>query len=145
MIPRKQSNPAAARKLLETLAFGLVEVETATKAFEEAGIKYEEGDFIIRMQQPYSSFAKALLEKQNYPDLRMYPGGPPKRPYDVTAHTLPMLMGVKVSTLRAEVAWPVNTCTKGVKRTAGLMRTAALKRSMRASGAAPSTSRTYRL
>ena len=104
VIPRKQSNPAAARKLLETLAFGLVEVETATKAFEEAGIKYEEGDFIIRMQQPYSSFAKALLEKQNYPDLRMYPGGPPKRPYDVTAHTLPMLMGVKVSTLQAGLA-----------------------------------------
>ena len=101
IISRKQSNPGAAKKLLETLAFGLVEVETATKAFEESGMKYEEGDFVIRMQQPYSSFAKALLEKQNYPDLRMYPGGPPKRPYDVTAHTLPMLMGVNVAMLKS--------------------------------------------
>ena len=60
-----QPDPGSARKLLDTLAFGLVEIEKAADAY------------VIRMQQPYSSFAKTLLEKQEYPDQRLYPGGPP--------------------------------------------------------------------
>lgn len=83
-IPFEQRDPAAARHLLDTLRFGQIEIEKAADGY------------VIRSQQPYSSWAKALLEKQKYPDLRQYPGGPPRRPYDVTAHTLPMLMGVAV-------------------------------------------------
>jgi hypothetical protein len=87
-IPSKQADPGATKKLIDTLVAGQVEVE----------IEADESH-TIRMSQPYSGYAKALLEKQDYPDLRLYPGGPPQKPYDVTAHTLPLLMGVEVRTL----------------------------------------------
>ncbi len=99
VIPMEQADPGAAQRMLDTLHFGQVDIDRAGDAFEAGGTQYKKGTYVIRMQQPYSSWAKTLLEKQDYPDLRLYPGGPPKRPYDVTAQTLPLLMGVKVDTI----------------------------------------------
>jgi hypothetical protein len=95
LVPAAQRDPGAARKLLETLDFGMVEIDRAA-----------DGAHIISMAQPYSNFAKALLERQSYPDMRQYPGGPPVRPYDVTAHTLPLLMGVDVEPLEKPWSGP---------------------------------------
>jgi len=50
---------------------------------------------VILMQQPYGAFAKTLLEIQHYPGSREYPGGPFKRPFDVTAQTLGIQLGVE--------------------------------------------------
>jgi hypothetical protein len=97
VLSANQRDPGAAKKLLETLDFGAVEIERASEAFSADGKSYPAGSYVVRMQQPFSSFAKTLLEKQKYPEARLYPGGPPKRPYDVTAHTLPLLMGVDVA------------------------------------------------
>lgn len=105
-IPSVQRDPAAAAKLLETLDFGSVEIERAEREFEAGGRRYPAGSYLVRMAQPYSSFAKTLLERQRYPDLRQYPGGPPRRPYDVTAHTLPLLLGVEVFELAQAVNVP---------------------------------------
>jgi hypothetical protein len=68
-------------RLLDILRLGGIEI-----TYSSAGV-------VIPMAQPYGRFAKALLEIQTYPDLRD-PNGRPIPPYDVTAHTLPFLMGV---------------------------------------------------
>jgi hypothetical protein len=100
VIPANQADPGAAKKMLETLAFGDTEIERASEAFSADGKQFAAGSYVIHMQQPFSGWAKTLLEKQEYPDLRLYPGGPPKRPYDVTAQTLPMQFGVDVVTVK---------------------------------------------
>ena len=59
-------------------------------------------DLFVPMRQPYGAFAKALLERQTYPDLRDAQGNP-QPPYDVTAHTLSLLMGVEAEPVYAPV------------------------------------------
>ena len=72
------------------------EVETErVRRFVLNGKVYPTGTEVIHMNQPYAAFAKALLETQHYPDLRDA-AGRPIAPYDVTAHTLSLLMGVNV-------------------------------------------------
>jgi hypothetical protein len=87
--------------LLSILENGDVEVSYA-RAFNYKGVSYPEGTAVIRMDQPYGAFAKALLETQSYPNLRDSDGHP-IAPYDVTAHTLPLLMNVKVVAANSRV------------------------------------------
>jgi Zinc carboxypeptidase len=55
---------------------------------------------IISLAQPYGGFARAVLEERFYPDQRNS-AGHPIAPYDVTAHNLPLLMGIKVKRISA--------------------------------------------
>lgn len=89
-------------ELIKMLKRGGVEVEKPM-AFRVNGIQYPEGSSVIRLNQPYGSFAKALLEKQTYPDL-MDSQGVPVAPYDVTAHTLPLLMNVNAVPISVKFA-----------------------------------------
>ena len=96
VIPPKQKDLDTASALLNTLMFGDVRVHVAKKPFEADGVQYPEGTYVILYAQPFGRFAKTMLEVQEYPDLRDDPKEAPKRPYDVTAHTLPLMMHVEV-------------------------------------------------
>jgi hypothetical protein len=98
---------SSSSKLLDILRRGDVEISFARQAkpFTVAGTSYPANTAIISMAQPYGAFAKALLENQHYPDLRDS-SGQPIAPYDVTAHTLSLLMGVEVKPVNAPFNYP---------------------------------------
>jgi Trp operon repressor len=96
IVTKTQRDPMTAVKMIEVLMQGGVEVHQANEDFFVGNTKIEKGSFVILLAQPFRPYVKDLLERQKYPDLRTYPGGPPIRPYDLTGWTLPLMMGVEV-------------------------------------------------
>ncbi len=89
ILPEKNST-----NLENILLRGGVEIQQA-QAFSIGGKSYPNDTKVVRMDQPYGDFAKTLIERQVYPNL-LDEKGVPTPPYDVTAHTLPLLFGINV-------------------------------------------------
>ena len=122
VVPAQQWDPPTAVKLINVLRLGGIDVERATAPFSAGGKQYGAGSFIIRGAQPWEPYVRDLLTPQVYPDMRLYPGGPPKRPYDITGWTLNYQMGVTVdrvmqridvATERVDVAPPPRATMPG--------------------------------
>jgi hypothetical protein len=101
VIPKAQKDDQALQRLIWTLQHGQVEVRTTTIAMTVNGATYPSGSYVVFTTQPMGGYANSVLSRQKYPNLHDYPGGPPKRPYDVTAQTLPLLFGVDVAAVAA--------------------------------------------
>ena len=123
VIPPDQRDTYALYEMLDILQFGAVEIHRATAAFNANGKQYPAGSFVIKTAQPYGGFANTMLARQEYPDLRLFPGGPPEPPYDVTGQTLWMLTGVNVDA----VAKPFDAQLELVKKVAPVTTTVAAK------------------
>lgn len=85
VISLEQRDRGAARQLAHLLA------EHGVDVILDGGARYW-----IPLNQPYARFVREMLEPQRYPEVRPAPGADPYRPYDVSAWTLPLLMGVEV-------------------------------------------------
>ncbi len=101
VIPARQHDPLTVLKMIDVLLFGGVEVQRATADFVADRRSYPAGSYVVKMAQPYKPYAWALLDRQEYPNLREYPGGPPIPPYDNAGWTLPLQMGVSCDRIDA--------------------------------------------
>lgn len=106
VVPSDQHNSTAAGDMLFALQLGGVQILEATAPFTFDGATYPAGTAILPASQPFRPYLVNLMEPQHYPDLRLYPGGPPKQPYDMTGWTLPLQMGVKAVRLNQAMEIP---------------------------------------
>lgn len=122
VIPKKQWDQGEAHNLVEILQRGGLIAHQATADFTANGQSYSTGSIIFYGAQAFRPFLVDLLEKQQYPNQYLYPGGPPKPPYDLAGWTLPMQMGIQVD--RVEESFEASTVVlEGlIKRNAGTLK-----------------------
>ena len=70
-------------------------VHRATAPFTVAGKPYPAGSYVVKAAQAFRPHLRDMFEPQDHPNDFEYPGGPPKRPYDITGYTLAYQMGVQ--------------------------------------------------
>lgn len=119
IIPKEQWNPSEAMNLTNILMQGGVEAHMAESDFTAGSKDYQAGSVILLTRQAFRPYLTDLMEKQDYPDQFLYPGGPPQPPYDLAGWTLPMQMGVTVDRVATEFRVPGDRITAKLKPMAG--------------------------
>ncbi len=119
VISPDQWDKAEAVSLVNVMMRGGIEVEEATSKFKIGDKEYAAGTYIMYGAQPFRPYLSDLMEKQEYPDLYLYPGGPPIAPYDLTGWTLPMSMGVNVDRVTTSFTAKTKKVESAIKMPAG--------------------------
>ena len=95
IIPSDQPDFPTAIKFINALEKTGIEVMKATSTFQAAGKNYPAGSYVVKASQAFRPHVLDMFEPQDYPNDFLYPGGPPKPPYDTTGYTLALQMGVR--------------------------------------------------
>ncbi len=138
VLPADDRRPSAQAELLRVLQLQHVEISRADKAFtvtveSKAGSKEKDkdkdkektpttrtfpaGSYVVRMDQPYSRVADALLDRQYWS-----PNDPQKNPYDDTGWCFPALFGTEAVRItdRQVLAAPMNRVEETVRSRGGV-------------------------
>jgi hypothetical protein len=99
VIPPRQGDDAPMVELTRILRMAQVEMSLSTGTLVAGETTWPAGSLVVDMRQPYAAFAQMLLAPQAYPGRLEFPGGPPRVPYDVTAHNLPLFLGLTAQPL----------------------------------------------
>jgi hypothetical protein len=95
IIPSDQADFATATEFVNALLKNGITVWQARTAFPVAGKNYPAGSYVVKAAKAFRPHVMDMFEPQDNPNDFAYPGGPPKRPYDITGWTLAMQMGVQ--------------------------------------------------
>ena len=92
---------------------------TSTHPFVFKGESIPPLSSVVRLDQPYGSFAKAMLGKVKYPNL-LDNDGNPIPPYDVTAHDMGLLTGTEVFEFTDQLKFEKVSVNEGIGAGRGL-------------------------
>ena len=115
LVPVQQRDPVAAVELLRRLAFHDIAVYRLGQDAIIDGQNRPAGTWVIPMDGANTSFVHVLMDPQDYPDLRQYPGGPPDLPYDIAGWTLPYQMDVRAIAASSPLSESVRTALVAVR------------------------------
>jgi hypothetical protein len=105
-VPAEQHDPSALAEFVRVLSAGGAEMESVARESGPA----RPGDLLVRLAQPDGRWIKDLLEAQVYPE----PAARIERPYDITAWTLGLQLGLDVR--RLDVPLQVETTPLDIAR-----------------------------
>jgi hypothetical protein len=91
-IPEKQADKRRLATMLNLLRAQGIEVRRCLAGLETKEESFPAGTYVVRMDQPYRSYAMDLLIAQDYPAEKA-----PYEPYDDVGWALPFTMGVEVT------------------------------------------------
>lgn len=119
-------DPAGAEKLAHILEAQGIDVHTAATGFKSCGKAFEQGTFVINAAQPSKRLIRSLLEV-DVPISKTFMAEQERRRakqlpnelYDVTAWSLPLMYGVKMTTCKAMP--DVSLVVSGDRQTAASM------------------------
>ena len=104
VIPPDQHDRGTSEKLVLLLQENGIEIERSMQTTKENGVEIVQGSYVIRAAQPYRPLLLEMMEPQIYPEVKTHAGSKDiLAPYDVTAWTLPYLMGVRSQRINTPV------------------------------------------
>ncbi|MDP2320640.1 MAG: M14 family metallopeptidase [Acidobacteriota bacterium] len=102
--PAAQHDQARMVEFLRTFRIANIEVRQAEAAFTAGGTSYPAGTYVLG-PQAFRPYVVDLIDEKKFPERRLYPGGPPDPPYDMTGYELSYQMGIKID--RVKEAFPL--------------------------------------
>ncbi len=95
IITADQPDFNTATRFVNALIKDGVVIHRATAQFTVGAKTYPAGSYVIKAAQAFRPHLRDMLEPQDHPNDFLYPGGPPRPPYDITGYTLAYQMGVQ--------------------------------------------------
>lgn len=109
--PTAQHDQTRMVDFLRTFRIANIEVRQADAPFTAGGKTYPAGTYVLGPSS-YRPYVVDLIDEKKFPERRLYPGGPPDPPYDMTGYELSYEMGIKIDRVKEKFDLPSKIVTE---------------------------------